>query len=40
MLSKGLKFAPTSNKIDRVKMKIELEEFRRKFRITWHFRFD
>ena len=42
MLSKGkgLKFAPTVNKIDQAKLKTELEEYGRKLRLMWHFRND
>ena len=40
LLSKGLKFVPTANKIDRAKLKTELEEYGRKLRLTWHFRKD
>ena len=39
-LSKGLKFVPTANKIERVKLKTELEEYERKIRLVWHFRND
>ena len=38
LLSKGLKFVPTANKIDQEKLKRELEEYRRKLRLMWHFR--
>ena len=31
--SKGLKFVPRANKIDRAKLKIELEEYERKLRL-------
>ena len=37
MLSKGLKFVSTANKIDRTKLKTELEEYGRKLRLMWHF---
>ena len=37
-LSKGLMFVPTANKIDRVKLKTELEEYGRKHRLIWYFR--
>ena len=37
-MSKGLKFVPTANKIDRTKLKTELEEYGRKPRLMWHFR--
>ena len=40
LLSKGLKFVPTANKIDRAKLKTELEEYGRKLRLMWHFRDD
>ena len=40
LLSKGLKFVPTANKIDRAKLKTELEECGRKLRLMWHFRID
>ena len=39
-MSKGLKFVPTANKIDRAKLKTELEEYGRKLRPMWHFRND
>ena len=38
LLSKGLKFVPTPNRIDKAKLKQELEVFRRKLRLTWDFR--
>ena len=40
LLSKGLKFVPTADKIDRAKLKTELEEYERKLRLMWHFRND
>ena len=40
LLSKGLKFVPTTNKIDRAKLKTELEEYGRKLRLMWNFRND
>ena len=40
LLSKGLKFVPTPNRIDKAKLKQELEVFRRKLRLMWHFRND
>ena len=40
LLSKGLKFVPTANKINRAKLKKELEEFGKKLRLMWHFRND
>ena len=36
-MSKRLKFVPTTNKIDRAKLKMELE---RKLRLLWHFKND
>ena len=38
LLSKGLKFVPIANKIDRAKLNTELEEYGRKLRLMWHFR--
>ena len=40
LLSKGLKFIPTSNTIDKAKLKIELEAFGRMLRLKWFFRND
>ena len=40
LLSKGLKFVPSANEIDRAKLKRELEEYGRKLRLIWHFRND
>ena len=40
LLSKGLKFVPTANKIDHVKLKTGLEEYGRKLWLMWHFRND
>ena len=40
LLSKGLKFVPSANKMDGAKLKKELEEYRRKLRLMWHFRND
>ena len=40
LLSKGLKFSPTANKSDQVKLKRELEEYGRKLRLMWYFRND
>ena len=40
LLSKRLKFMPTPNRIDKAKLKQELEVFRRKLRLIWHFRND
>ena len=39
-MSKGLKFVPTANEIDRAKLKTELEEYGRKLQLMWHFRND
>ena len=39
-LSEGLKFAPSANKIDRAKLKRELEEYVRKLKLTWNSRND
>ena len=38
MLSKGLNFVPTSNTIDKAKLKMELEALGRILRLKWHFR--
>ena len=40
LLSKGLKFELTANKIDCAKLKTELEEYGRKLQLMWHFRND
>ena len=40
LLPKGLKFVPTANRIDRAKLKTELEEYGRKLRLMWYFRND
>ena len=40
LLSKGLKFVPAANKIDRAKLKTELEEYSRKLRLMRHFKND
>ena len=40
LLSKGLKFIPTSNTIDKAKLKIELEAIGRMLRLKWFFRDD
>ena len=40
LLSKGLKFIPTTNAIDKAKLKIELETFGRMLRLKWFFRVD
>ena len=38
LLSKGLNFVPTSNKIDKAKLETELDALGRILRIKWHFR--
>ena len=38
LLSKGLNFVPTSNTIDKAKLKRELETLGRMLRLKWHFR--
>ena len=38
LLSKCLKFVPSANKLDRAKLKRELEEYGRKLRLMWHLR--
>ena len=40
LLSKGLKFVPTSNKINKAKLKLELEMYDRMLCLKWHFRND
>ena len=40
LLSKGLNFIPTCNKVDVARLKLELEEFGRMLRLKWHFRDD
>ena len=40
LLSKGLKFVPSANKIDRAKLKRELEEYGRKLCLMRYFRND
>ena len=40
LLSKGLKFVPTANKISSAKLKTELEEYGRKLGLMWHFIMD
>ena len=37
-MSKGLNFVPTSNTIDKAKLKMELEALGRILRLKWHFR--
>ena len=38
LLSKGLNFVPTSNTVDKAKLKMELEALGRILRLKWHFR--
>ena len=40
LLSKGLKFVPTPNFVDKAALKQDLERFGRKLRLAWHFRND
>ena len=40
LLSKGLKFVPTSNHINKARLKMELEAYDRMLRLKWHFRND
>ena len=40
LLSKGLKFVPTPNGVNKARIKEELEIFGRKLRLMWHFRND
>ena len=40
LLSKDLKFVPSAKKIDRAKLKRELEEYVRNLRLMWYFRND
>ena len=40
LLSKGLKFVPTSNHINKAKLKMELEAYGRMLRLKWYFRND
>ena len=40
LLSKGLKFVPTSDHINKAKIKMELETYGRMLRLKWHFRND
>ena len=37
-LTKGLKFSPTPTDIDKAQLKVDLETFKRKMRLRWHFR--
>ena len=38
LLSKGLKFCPTPNTIDKSILKLDLEKFVKKLRFKWHYR--
>ena len=38
LLSKGLKFSPTPTDIDKAKLKEDLEAYKRRMRLRWHFR--
>ena len=40
LLSKGLNFIPTCNKVDVARLKMELEQFGRMLCLKWHFRDD
>ena len=40
LLSKGLKFTPTPDRIEKAKLKNELEVFGGNLRLMWHFRND
>ena len=40
LLSKGLKFVPTSNHINKAKLQLKLEAYERMLRLKWHFRND
>ena len=40
LLSKGLNFIPTCNKVDVARLKLKLEQFGRMLRLKWHFRDD
>ena len=40
LLSKGLKFVPTSNHINKAKLKLELEAYDRMLHLKWYFRND
>ena len=39
-VSKGLKFCPTPNSVDKSVLKEDLEKFGRTFRLKWHYRND
>ena len=38
LLSKGLKFVPTPLRVDKIRLREELETFGRRLRLLWHFR--
>ena len=38
LLSKGLKFSPTPTDIDKAQLKADIEDFKRRMRLRWHFR--
>ena len=38
LLSKGLKFSPTPTDIEKAQLKAEIEDFKRRMRLRWHFR--
>ena len=40
LLSKGLKFCPTPNTIDKLILEDDLEKFSTKLRLKWHYRND
>ena len=40
LLSKGLKFCPTPNSVDKLVLKEDLEQFGRTLRLKWHYRND
>ena len=38
LLSKGLKFSPTPTDIDKAQLEADIEDFKRRMRLRWHFR--
>ena len=40
MLEKGLDFAPIQNKINEPELRTDFEEFSRRMRTKWHFRYE
>ena len=40
LLSKGFKFVPIASKMDQAKLKRDPEDYGRKFRLMWHFKYD